>query len=697
MQAEWARLLMASFADAGVRDLVASPGSRSTPWLLAALAESRFTCHSVADERSAAFFALGLAKASGRPSLLLCTSGSAAAHYFPAIVEAAASFAPLLVLTADRPVELQAGGANQTIDQVKLYGDAVRQFFDLGGAEARPGRLARRPPAGGPGLRPQPGRPSPARCTSMPAPASRSSRRLPRDSGIRAGGEGHGRRAFGAALPALRAAAAVAGRAGARAPAAGDRRRRAAAAPGRPGRARAEHLPGRGPGALPPARRAFLADSTSQLRFGEERPPGMIDNYGLLLGNPALQLPPPDLLIQLGNPLTTTAWPRYLEELLAAGPGPDYWVLAPWGWRDGDNAAGEVVNADLEATLELLLERLPPCRRARGPAKLGFVAGGGRACGRRRASNSWRRSSPSPKAGSPARWPRPCPKAPSWRSATACRSASSTPGAAASAASCWCSRSAAPAASTAWSPGAAGAARLLGRPSLLILGDVSLGHDLSGLELLARLSTPLVVLVINNQGGRIFEQLAAGRPSGRRRRRVSISGPRPTSTIFRPPPATSACPTGRSPGSTSSSGRSRRRFTRPAKASCSRRRLPEGGAAAQSAELRAPAGPAACARRRPLREGPGAAARLPRRRRFLARGARRPAGCAGAAGLGARPAGPRRPRPRRRASRRRWSELAGAIGRAFSRAGGGRRLFARRPAGARPPGPALPIFSPRPS
>ena len=90
------------------------------------------------DERSVSFLALGLAKASGRPVALVCTSGTAAAHFHAAVIEASEAGVPLLVLTADRPNELRGTGANQTIDQLKLYGDAVRWFCEVG--RPRPGR-----------------------------------------------------------------------------------------------------------------------------------------------------------------------------------------------------------------------------------------------------------------------------------------------------------------------------------------------------------------------------------------------------------------------------------------------------------------------------------------------------------------------------------------------------------------------------
>src|SRR5258705_1052673 len=96
---EWARLLCASLRDAGVTDIWLSPGSRSTPFARAAQHTAGLTLHSVIDERSAAFLALGHARVSGRPSAVLCTSGTAAANYFPAIVEASLSHLPLVVLT----------------------------------------------------------------------------------------------------------------------------------------------------------------------------------------------------------------------------------------------------------------------------------------------------------------------------------------------------------------------------------------------------------------------------------------------------------------------------------------------------------------------------------------------------------------------------------------------------------------------
>jgi 2-succinyl-5-enolpyruvyl-6-hydroxy-3-cyclohexene-1-carboxylate synthase len=139
--------LSATLADelirSGLREVVLAPGSRSAPLAIefhrrAQAGDLRLSVR--IDERSAAFCALGLAKASGLPAAVLCTSGTAAAHFHAAVIEADESAVPLLVLTADRPPELRGTGANQTIDQLRLYGPAVRWFCELGVAEDRSGQ-----------------------------------------------------------------------------------------------------------------------------------------------------------------------------------------------------------------------------------------------------------------------------------------------------------------------------------------------------------------------------------------------------------------------------------------------------------------------------------------------------------------------------------------------------------------------------
>ncbi|MEW9528166.1 2-succinyl-5-enolpyruvyl-6-hydroxy-3-cyclohexene-1-carboxylic-acid synthase [Microbispora sp. NPDC049125] len=137
-----ATVLVDELVRCGVTDLVLAPGSRSAPLALAAHEQARLRLHVRIDERSASFLALGLAKRSERPVALVCTSGTAAANFHPAVIEASESGVPLLLLTADRPPELRGTGANQTIDQVKLYGSAVRWFAEIGVPEDRPGQVA---------------------------------------------------------------------------------------------------------------------------------------------------------------------------------------------------------------------------------------------------------------------------------------------------------------------------------------------------------------------------------------------------------------------------------------------------------------------------------------------------------------------------------------------------------------------------
>ena len=131
-----ARVVVRQLIEAGITDAVISPGSRNAPISLAmfAAAEKKLLkLHIRIDERSAAYFALGLAKASGRPVPIVCTSGTAVANYHPAVLEAHHSNVPLLVLTADRPAILRRTGANQTTEQARIFGGAVRYFADVSG------------------------------------------------------------------------------------------------------------------------------------------------------------------------------------------------------------------------------------------------------------------------------------------------------------------------------------------------------------------------------------------------------------------------------------------------------------------------------------------------------------------------------------------------------------------------------------
>ena len=138
-------LLLRAFCDelarCGMEHACTAPGSRCTPIVLSLVREERIRCWSHIDERCAGFFALGAGKRSGVPVAVTCTSGTAAANLAPAVIEARHARVPLIVLTADRPPELREVGAGQTIDQLKLYGDAVKWFFEVGVDEATPAAL----------------------------------------------------------------------------------------------------------------------------------------------------------------------------------------------------------------------------------------------------------------------------------------------------------------------------------------------------------------------------------------------------------------------------------------------------------------------------------------------------------------------------------------------------------------------------
>ncbi|MFP9191976.1 2-succinyl-5-enolpyruvyl-6-hydroxy-3-cyclohexene-1-carboxylic-acid synthase [Natronosalvus vescus] len=127
----WGRTLVEELVASGLEAVCVAPGSRSTPLTVAFAQHPDVAVYSHLDERSASFFALGRARRTGEVTALVCTSGTAAANFHPAVIEADRARVPLLVLTADRPPELRDSGANQTVDQQKLYGDAVRWYAEL--------------------------------------------------------------------------------------------------------------------------------------------------------------------------------------------------------------------------------------------------------------------------------------------------------------------------------------------------------------------------------------------------------------------------------------------------------------------------------------------------------------------------------------------------------------------------------------
>ncbi|MDZ7682555.1 MAG: 2-succinyl-5-enolpyruvyl-6-hydroxy-3-cyclohexene-1-carboxylic-acid synthase [Fodinibius sp.] len=128
----WTDTFLRTLQTFGVEHVIISPGSRSTPLTLAAATNDGLQKHVILDERSAAFTALGIGKATNAPAVLICTSGTALANYYPAVIEARQSGVPLILATADRPPHLRATGANQAIDQQKIFGDYPVFYHDVG-------------------------------------------------------------------------------------------------------------------------------------------------------------------------------------------------------------------------------------------------------------------------------------------------------------------------------------------------------------------------------------------------------------------------------------------------------------------------------------------------------------------------------------------------------------------------------------
>ncbi|MCU0684161.1 MAG: 2-succinyl-5-enolpyruvyl-6-hydroxy-3-cyclohexene-1-carboxylic-acid synthase [Polyangiaceae bacterium] len=522
---EWAWLLMRSLADAGVVDLVISPGARSIPFAAAAVAEPRLRRHIALDERAAAFFALGQARATGRPSALLCTSGTAGAHYYPAVIEASQAFVPLIVLTADRPPELQHCAAPQTVDQARLYGPFVRHFASLSAPESSDISLRglRRACAQAALLAVHP-TPGPVHL-NVPArePLDPFEPRSDAEHALRA----RVRRA--AAEPIIRAFPPVATPAPASVRAvveacAGTARGLIACGPLAPAEAYDRAL------LFELARRTgypIFWEATSQARFGPV-PPDVVacDQFELLVRHERFwRAHAPELVLQFGTPFTSGGWRRFL----AAFPPLRRVVVASQGWQDPHSSAWQLLLGPVGAALAALVDAL-------GPAP----------------TVSPTPPAPSTSPASPAFSAFPTPDGAAWRRAIAAASREASAAVAEGLAdddalseggavraltqhlppSSYLvignslalrhldayGHRATPAVSVVHQRGvngidghiatAAGVASVAGGgPVTLLLGDVSFLHDVSALALAREAASPLVVIVLQNRGGRIFELL----------------------------------------------------------------------------------------------------------------------------------------------------------------------------------------------
>lgn len=504
VQGIWARLFVDSLVAAGVRTCVVSPGSRSTPLVAALVTDGRLELPVIIDERSAAFFALGIARATGAPAAIACTSGSAAAHYLPAIVEASSAAIPLVVITADRPPELHHRGAAQTIDQVKMYGGFVRVARDVGAAVGSElalramrhtvldaVRIARGPHAGPVHIE------VPLRKPLEPAPPSEP------DELVLAA----------AAVELVRDVPRV------------SPPRMVAAASALEDLARAIANEPHGvviAGALPLAAAALrphvlalcaragyplLAESTSQLRGAAPvaTPVATIDHFDLILGAPTLAgATPPRLVIRIGAAPVAAGWPT------PAFAGARQWALDEHIWRDPESAGCSTVLGALDdafARIDELLRARPLAgaferetfatswrgaeQRAAAAAQQAIAAHPGNEVAVVEAATAGAPADTVVQLGNslPIRVVDHARASERGHAVISQRGAAGIDGMVAS---------------------AAGATRA-GRPVLAIIGDVSFAHDLGALVAAREASAPLAILVIDNAGGRIFEGLPVAR------------------------------------------------------------------------------------------------------------------------------------------------------------------------------------------
>ncbi len=343
----FARALVDEWVRGGVAHAVVSPGSRSAPVAMALAHDGRFELHVVLDERSAAFLALGVGRSTGRPAVVLCTSGTAPANFHPAVLEACHGRVPLIVATADRPPARRDVGAGQTVEQVRLYGHAVRWFRDVELPADRPGA-------------PEAWRALGARSVieALGPPPGPVHLNLPFAEPLVPTGdpliEAPGRRG---GEPWVRRRPGVEDRDRAPDPAAVDALTERAA-----GVERGIVVAGWG-AATPPgpvARFAertgwpVLADPLSGLRHG----PHVVSTYDALVADDGFrEAHRPQVVLRLGASPTSKALARWLSRAV-----PEVAVGEDSAWLDPDHRTAEVVAGEPGPLLEAAAHRLPPTR-----------------------------------------------------------------------------------------------------------------------------------------------------------------------------------------------------------------------------------------------------------------------------------------------------------------------------------------------
>lgn len=475
----------------GVSNVVISPGSRNTPLTVAALRTPELRCHSVVDERSAGFFALGLARASRAPVALVCTSGTAAAHYFPALIEASYDGVPLFVLSADRPEELQNCGAPQTIAQGDLFGEFVRKAESLSSPIDTKQAFTRLSQAVGGLLRQATSdRPGPVhlnvplRKPLEPVQPTHEAQRARVRELFRAGQSSRND-------PEPYQSPEVQGLIAAR---------------------RIARRPLITSGPVPPADLEHVLCAARLLQAPLLQEYGPAESAGLEFAGPLLQREfEPDLIVHLGPPAVSSTWARYIKEYAGR-----YLVFSGSELRDPSRRADQVVVAPLARVTAALSAALQDDSFVAAPDSLSPVFLRIRGAVRAAVHRAVPGASPSGRADSGTHLDEPLAVL---NALSACSAHDSLVlGNSLSlrlASWIWPAGAATPPPYTArgvngidgmiaWSLGVAEATC---RPTLALLGDVTAAHDIGSLQLLTDRTIPLVLVVLDNSGGRIFDHL----------------------------------------------------------------------------------------------------------------------------------------------------------------------------------------------
>jgi 2-succinyl-5-enolpyruvyl-6-hydroxy-3-cyclohexene-1-carboxylate synthase len=490
-----ASALVEELARCGVRRAVLSPGSRSTPLAVALWRQPAIEVAVIVDERSAGYFALGAAQGAGRPAAVLCTSGTAAANLHPAVCEADEAGVPLIVLTADRPPELRGIGAGQTVDQLKLYGGSVRWFCEVGTHEADdPGLLhfrsvACRAYAAARG-EPRPGPVHlnvPWRDPLAPEPRSED---VTATSPLALEGRGERPLTAVASEPPLAEEALI-----------DELAERVSAAP------RGLIVAGRQPDpslARPVAALAeragypILAEPTSQLRLGEHDRGLVVWPYDAIarLAPPSLE---PQLVIRFGDMPTSKALRQWLSSLR----GLRQVVVDPaFGWNEPSTQAETIVRGEPRSLAGGLAERLTG---GNAPWRAAWLEAGQAAAAAIEAELRTLAEPTEPGAHAVLSGLYADGDLVYTASSMPIRDQEAFVPSAATQVRFLCNRGANGIDGLISS--GIGAAAASGRPAWIVTGDLGLYHDMNGLAALRDASVPIRIVVLNNDGGGIFEFL----------------------------------------------------------------------------------------------------------------------------------------------------------------------------------------------